>query len=64
MKVTANKIKLGRPKSVKDGQKLNVYVPKAVKQILFGMATSQGKSISAIVTDLANAAYREISKAA
>jgi hypothetical protein len=48
----AAKTKLGRPKTVKDGQKLNVYVPKEIKQILFAMATEQRKSISAIVTDL------------
>jgi hypothetical protein len=47
---------MARPKTVKNGQKLNLYVPHSVKRVLFSMATEQRKSISAIVTDLVLAA--------
>jgi hypothetical protein len=43
---------MARPKTVKNGQKLNLYVPRTVKQMLFRLATERGKSISAVVTDL------------
>ena len=43
---------MARPKTVLQGQKLNLYVPKQVKQMAYKMATNQRKSMSAVVTDL------------
>lgn len=55
--------KLGRPKTVKNGQKLNLYVDREVKRTLFTIATDQQKSISAVVRELvlAEAGRRGIS---
>ena len=46
------KAKMGRPKSVKHGLKLNLYVDREIKQKLFSMATERRVSISAVVRDL------------
>jgi len=47
----AQETKLGRPSTVKEGEKLNLYLPKEAKRILFRMATKHRKSMSAVVTD-------------
>ena len=49
---TGGKAKMGRPKSVKLGLKLNLYVDREIKQKLFSMATERRVSISAVVRDL------------
>jgi hypothetical protein len=42
---------MARPKTVRDGTKLNLYVPRSVKRHLGKLAFHQRKSISALVTD-------------
>ena len=44
--------RMGRPRTVKNGQKLNLYVDRDVKRKLFAMATERQISISAVVRDL------------
>jgi len=53
---------MARPKTIKSGQKLNLYVAKAAKQVLFKMASSQGKSMSAVFSDLVMKAEAESQK--
>jgi rRNA-processing protein FCF1 len=43
---------MARPKTVKTGQKLNLYVPKTIKQALYKLATDRRQSMSAVVTNL------------
>lgn len=43
---------MARPKSVQDGTKLNLYVPRAVKRHLFELATAHRRSLSSMVTEL------------
>jgi hypothetical protein len=43
---------MARPKTIKNGEKLNLFLPKAVKQKLFRMASEQGKSLSGMVSAL------------
>jgi hypothetical protein len=43
---------MGRPKSVKNGTKLNIYLPEREKRFLFKLATARRKSMSAVITDL------------
>lgn len=47
---------MARPKTVKQGQKLNLYLPKHTKQALYKLASDAGKSLSAIVTEMVNKA--------
>lgn len=49
---------MARPRVIKSGQKLNLYVPKAVKQILFKLASAKGKSLSGVVAELVEAAAK------
>ena len=49
-------VKLGRPKMLKNGQKLTIYVGRDTKRALSAMATEQGKSISQLVRDFVKAA--------
>lgn len=51
-----NGTRMGRPRTVKNGQKLNLYVDRDVKRKLFTMATERRISISAVVRDLVCAA--------
>jgi hypothetical protein len=44
--------KMGRPITVVDGQKLNLFVSKTVRLSAFKMATDEGKSISAIFSGM------------
>lgn len=44
---------MARPRTIKDGTKLNLYVPMAVKRHLHKLATAQRRSLSAMVTELA-----------
>jgi len=53
---------MARPSTIKDGQKLNLYVPKKVKQMLFKMASNERKSMSAIFSELVLAAETNESK--
>lgn len=43
---------MARPKTVRDGRKLNLYVPQEVKRALFRLATETRRSISGVVTEL------------
>lgn len=53
---------MARPSTIKDGQKLNLYVPKKVKQTLFKMASNQRKSMSVVFSELVLAAESKESK--
>jgi hypothetical protein len=44
--------KMGRPSTVDDGVKLNLYVPRAAKRQAFQLSMHEGKSISAIFTEM------------
>lgn len=52
---------MARPKTVKNGKQLNLYVPAEVKRALFRMAAERGKSVSAVVGDLAVSAAAKAS---
>ncbi len=41
----------GRPRVIRDGQKLNLYVSRRVKQTIRNLARAHGKSMSAVVSD-------------
>lgn len=43
---------MARPKIIKDGKKLNLYIPAAAKRSLFKIATARGESLSKVVTTL------------
>jgi hypothetical protein len=43
---------MGRPKIVHDGVKLNLFVPRTVKQLAYQLATEEDRSVSMIFTDL------------
>lgn len=47
---------MGRPKTIKNGTKLNLYVPLAAKRHLYRLASAHRRSISAMVVELALAA--------
>lgn len=47
---------MARPKTIRDGTKLNLYVPRSIKRHLHRLATANRRSISAMVTELALAA--------
>lgn len=47
---------MARPRSIKDGSKLNLYVPLRTKRHLYKLANHHRRSISAMVTELAMAA--------
>jgi len=43
---------MARPKIIVNGTKLNIYLPRAVKQTLIKMSRASKKSASQFVTDL------------
>lgn len=43
---------MARPKTIKNGKKLNLYVPMEIKRHLLKLATEDRRSISATVTQL------------
>lgn len=46
------KTRMGRPKTVKHGLKLNLYVDREIKRKLFIMAAARRTSISAVIRDM------------
>ena len=50
--MAGGKAKMGRPKLIKHGLRLNLYVDREIKQKLFSMATERRVSVSAVVRDL------------
>ncbi len=53
---------MARPRTIRDGTKLNLYVPQSVKRRLHRLATLNRRSISAMVTELALAAPMPIDR--
>lgn len=46
---------MARPRTIKDGTKLNLYVPLAVKRHLYKLASHHRRSLSSMVVEMAMA---------